>query len=297
MPSLSLFNRLILALVTRLWRFRQFKGRLFIVDHLLPFVDVMASRYGPWLRVRRDDFTNRAAIFGVYGDEIARQIGTLREDAVFLDIGANTGVFSLLAATRTTRGTVFAFEPNQQLFQDLCFNIGVNGATGIIPLNIALSDRTGTFGLAYNEGHTGAAALQDLNDRWPAGKMDHESIVIAIAPKELGALLHAAEDGDVCIKLDVEGHELNVLQGLKEAGILDRAAWVIVEIDPAYLERFGASAAKIYALMKSVGLEPAKGIGHAAHYDEVFARPPGMSVRLPEPGADETPQLHRMKSL
>lgn len=295
MPSLSLLNRIVLALVTRLWRFKRFKGRLFIVNHLLPFVDVMASGYGPLLRVRRGDYTNRAAIFGTYGREIAEKIGTLREDAVFLDIGANTGVFSLLAATRTTRGTVFAFEPNPELFHDLCFNIAVNGAAGVIPLNIALSDRTGTFGLGHNEGHTGSAALQDLDGGQPAGKLDHESVVVAIAPKELGALLHAAENGCVCIKIDVEGHELNVLRGLAEAGLLVQAAWIIVEIDPAHLERFGADAAKIYALMKSAGFEPAKGLGHAAHYDEVFSRASAAGAGPREPDAYAVAPVPRMR--
>lgn len=270
MTTLSLLDSVIVAAVKRLWRFPRFKGRLFIVDHLLPVAKVMASRYGPALRVHRHDFTNRAAIFGLYGDEIAQKIRTLRPNDVFIDVGANTGVFSLLASSTMGRGTVFAFEPNPRLFRDLCFNVEVNGSAGIIPFNIALSDRTGTFGLVHNAGHTGGAALRVLQNEQPDAGTTDESIVLAVAPKEIGAMLQAAESRRVCMKIDVEGHELNVLRGLKGAGLLARAAWVIVEIDPNFLRRFGASPDAIYDLMRSENLRPTKGPGSAEHYDEIF---------------------------
>lgn len=270
MASLSLLDSLIVTAVKRLWRFPRFKGRLFIVDHLLPVANVMASRYGPAIRVHRHDFTNRAAIFGLYGDEIAQWVRTLRPGDVFIDVGANTGVFSLLASTTMGRGTVFAFEPNPRLFRDLCFNVEVNGCAGIFPFNIALSDRTGTFGLVHNAGHTGGAALHDLKGVSPEARRPDESIVLAVAPKEIGAMLQAAEGRRVCVKVDVEGHELNVLRGLAEAGLLARAAWVVVEIDPSYLGRFGAGADEIYDLMRSANLRPTKGLGTAEHYDEIF---------------------------
>lgn len=270
MASLSLLDSLIVNAVRRLWRFRRFKGRLFIVDHLLPVAKVMASRYGPAIRVHRYDFTNRAAIFGLYGDEIAHQIRTLRPNDVFIDVGANTGVFSLLASSTMGHGTVFAFEPNSRLFRDLCFNVDVNGSAGVIPFNIALSDRTGTFGLVHNAGHSGGAALRDLHDGPPGAETAGESIVLAVAPKEIGAMLQATENRRVCMKIDVEGHELNVLRGLRDAGLLARAAWVIVEIDPSFLGRFGASVDDIYDLMRSESLRPTKGLGFAEHYDEIF---------------------------
>ncbi len=273
MASLSLLDSLIVTAVRRLWRFPRFKGRLFIVDHLLPVANVMASRYGPAIRVHRHDFTNRAAIFGLYGDEIAKWVRTLRPGDVFVDIGANTGVFSLLASAtmgQGGRGTVFAFEPNPRLFRDLCFNIEVNGCTGIFPFNVAVSDRTATFGLVHNAGHTGGVALHDLDGDSPEPRGAEESIVLAVAPREIGAMLQAAEGRRVCMKIDVEGHELNVLRGLAEAGLLARADWVIVEIDPSHLSRFGASADDIYDVMRSAKLRPTKGLGTAEHYDEIF---------------------------
>ena len=72
MGMLSPINRLIAAFVRRLWRFPRYsRGRRFIVDCLLPFVHAMPTRYGPTIRVRRCDFTNRAAVFGLYGDSVA----------------------------------------------------------------------------------------------------------------------------------------------------------------------------------------------------------------------------------
>lgn len=274
MHTLSPLNRLIVAFVQRLWRFRRFRGRQTIIDRVLPLVRAIPSRYGPTIRVRRRDFTNRAAIFGAYGDEIVGWLGRLRPDDLFLDIGANAGIFSLVASQRLPRGGVFSFEPNPDLYADLRFNIAVNGARRIIPLNVALSERTGTFTLVHNPNHTGGAALSchAQDGSLPPNAVEH--VVLAVAPKDLGAVLDEARERRVCMKLDVEGHELAVLRGLQEAGILSRAAWAIVEIDAAHLARFGASPAMLYRLMVDEGFAPAKGCDAADHYDELFVRQP-----------------------
>ena len=65
------------------------------------------------------DFTNTASLLGYYGDEIPDQIRKLASHDVFIDIGANTGVFSLVACDIVKDGFVFAFEPIpiwQQIF-------------------------------------------------------------------------------------------------------------------------------------------------------------------------------------
>lgn len=278
MIRLNPFNRLVSAVVSRLWRFHRLRGRAFLIDRILPFVEAIPSYYGPLLRVRQGDFTNRSAIFGSYGDEVAAWVRTLEPDDIFLDIGANTGLFSLIADTCISRGRIFAFEPNPSLFDDLRFNIAINGAARIVPFNIALSGKTGTSSLSYSPQHTGAASLAH-GDEGPTDPTESvEDIVITMAPADLNAVLEATTDRRVCIKIDVEGHELIVLNALRDAGLLARCAWAVVEIDKNHLKRFGATLDAIYELMASTGLRAQKGLGQSEHYDEVFVREPDVAA-------------------
>lgn len=272
MAKLSPVNRLIVVFVRRLWRFRQFLGRQSIILYLLPLVRAMPSRYGPTICVRRRDLTNRLALFGGYGDEIVDWLRRLQPEDLFLDIGANTGIFSLCANELVPRGRIFAFEPNPNLYDDLRRNIELNNARRVTPLNVGMSDRTATFALPNIPDHTGSAALQrpDNDNEGPVAPSGH--IVLAVAPKELDIVLEEARSRRVCVKIDVEGHELNVLRGLRDAGLLRKTAWAIVEIDSSYLKRFDASVMDLYRLMETEGFKPSKGCAFAEHYDEIFAR-------------------------
>ena len=83
-------------------------------------------------------------------------------------------------------------------------------------------------------------------------------------------LLDLTRDKRIGLKIDVEGHEFNVLQGLQKAGLLSRASWAIVEIDESHLERHEASVSDIYEMMSDIDFVPAKGPNTSAHYDEIF---------------------------
>ena len=67
---------------------------------------------------------------------------TLGEGDVFVDIGANSGYFSVLAALRVgARGRVFAFEPNPAVRQQLERHIGLNAIADRVTISeLALSD-------------------------------------------------------------------------------------------------------------------------------------------------------------
>ena len=66
----------------------------------------------------------------------------IKEDFVFYDIGANTGAYSLVAASiMNKKGKVISFEPVPSTFIELCQNIAINKfSNSIIPINIALNE-------------------------------------------------------------------------------------------------------------------------------------------------------------
>ncbi len=130
-------------------------------------------------------------------------------EAVFYDIGSNWGYFSLFLAARAGfRGKVHAFEPSAESFGDL---LDLVRQTGLAPQitchNVGLSDRTGAAALAApDDVHGGCATVTETGSGAP------------ISLKRLDDL--GLEPPEV-IKMDVEDHELQVLEGGR--GTLARA--------------------------------------------------------------------------
>ena len=76
--------------------------------------------------------------------ETVRWIETdFEEGQVFYDVGANVGAYSLIAS-RFHQGSVrvYAFEPSSPNYAQLCKNININNSQNIVPLPLALSDKT-----------------------------------------------------------------------------------------------------------------------------------------------------------
>ena len=121
-------------------------------------------------------------------------------DAVFYDIGANWGWYSVLLATRPGfSGQVHAFEPFPPTFQDLRAVVGQAGLDGVIHCHdVALADREGVADMAPSDGvQSGLARLGE------GGGMQ-------VRLTRLDAM--GLPDPDT-IKVDAEDHELEVLQG------------------------------------------------------------------------------------
>jgi FkbM family methyltransferase len=254
-------------LVAGLPRFRG-KGRL--LSALLPFAASVRSYYGVELVVQRGDLTNLYSIGGFYGDLIARELAALPDPAgVFIDVGANAGVFSLLAARRLPEGRVFAFEPNPAVYVHLLRNIALNRARNIVPISLALGDRSALATLSYDPAHSGASRITETSADGPHAS----SPVIPVTPLDaLGFVLDACRGRHVSVKVDVEGYELRVLRMLLRSAVSPAIRTAIVEIDAANLARFADTPGELYAEMGTAGFSPTFGPGAAAHYDEIFRR-------------------------
>jgi len=139
-----------------------------------------------------------------------------RPGEVFYDIGACVGAYSLVAY-RFLGGAirVYAFEPGFVTFPQLCQNIRLNLAQdAIVPVPVALSDRTGLFDFCYQNLSTGGAlhALETpVNQdgrpfapifRLPALSYRLDEFVSAFGlPKPNH------------VKIDVDGGEMRILHG------------------------------------------------------------------------------------
>lgn len=139
-----------------------------------------------------------------------------------VDVGANVGYLTSLAAVRTgPGGRVMAFEPHPVVFELLSGNIARwNGAdvAEVKAYQLALSDHAGTAEL--NAGHAFHANM-GLSSLEAAADATAEDVLVPVEVKRLDEVI-----GDVRIgvmKIDVEGHEPGVLRGsrrLLESGLI-----------------------------------------------------------------------------
>jgi FkbM family methyltransferase len=135
-----------------------------------------------------------------------------RKSLVILDIGSNTGVYSLAAKAINPEARVFAFEPVDRVFDKLVYNIQVNNFD-IRPLKYALSNYDGTAKIYdTNSEHTYSVTVN--KNLFPENKNMVEG---KIRTKKLSTFIkeHMLDSIDL-IKIDTETHEPEVIEGMEE---------------------------------------------------------------------------------
>lgn len=229
----------------------------------------VTSRYGVQMAARGRDWTNFLSISGIARadyDDVFAVVRTIRPGMAFFDIGANAGLFSMVAGQRLgADGRIVAFEPSLPIFRDLVGNAVANRLTGFFPFNAAIGRETGTVRFSAGaEGHSGGAHLDEQGGGVTVAQIDFVSLWPLI-----GEIIGQRP---VMIKIDVEGAEdivLGAIAPLLESGQVETC---IVEIDATHLRRFGATPADVYARMAAAGLAPQVGLGARDHYNEIFVR-------------------------
>lgn len=161
----------------------------------------------------------------------------LNPGATFLDIGANIGVYAVSLAGRFP--SVFAFEPHPITSQILGLNVALNGLGNVSMQPYALSDQDGVADLIdMSHDNVGASTLEPARACGGTHRVElrHAGAAVRALTKSRVAL----------IKLDVEGHELKVLSGLKEL-LKEQRPVVAFEANDAAL------AQSVPALLREVG--------------------------------------------
>jgi len=136
---------------------------------------------------------------------------------VFYDIGANIGIFTIVAAKGTgEKGKVFAFEPHSANFTRLLDNIILNGLQGIVvPCNFALNDANGFFPFNYFSSDTGSSNSQLSSVRsFSGGEYKPELSELKCAASVDGLIALGNSLSPHHIKIDVDGNELAILRGM-----------------------------------------------------------------------------------
>ncbi|MCF3642346.1 FkbM family methyltransferase [Rhizobium sp. TRM95111] len=142
-------------------------------------------------------------------EEFALMDRRLKPGNVFLDIGANAGIYSFHAhRCMQGRGRILAIEPDPEMGRRIAFNLRTNTLADIELVPVALSDRDGTAEFYVNPNQRGTNTLL-------AGKSDPKSgerITVSVPVRTLLSLLQERRIERIdMLKIDVEGHEHAVL--------------------------------------------------------------------------------------
>lgn len=169
-----------------------------------------------------------ARALGVYESEkhIAVQ-KFLPEGGTFLDVGANKGDFSLLAASLVGPcGKVVAFEPVPENSRWICSSIKINGYTNVVVHQIALADYNGQSQL-YLGKKSGWHTLKP-------GRRGQTEASATVMVRRLDDFLEDMEiDGKVhVLKVDVEGAELDMLKGSRRTLEKNKGIVVLLDVHP-----------------------------------------------------------------
>ena len=202
----------------------------------LPEVALARLPWGLDLEVHPKDAIGYSILAtGMFDPAVSETLHRLtdRGDLVF-DIGANVGYLTSLAATRVgPAGTVVAYEPHPRVFDRLRANAArwaTSASIGKVQLRqAAVSHRSGTARLAFGphfERNMGLAALHP--DGEPSARMD----LIAVAVERLDDIVGDSVIG--VLKIDVEGHEPEVLRGAERLLATGRIRDIVFEDHDPY---------------------------------------------------------------
>ena len=167
-----------------------------------------------------------------------------KRDMNIVDVGANIGVYTLHALAAGCN--VYSYEPTPKVYKILKDNIGINGfePTGRAhTYNVAVSDVDGEveFNIFDTSGHNSMFSEGESYD------------VIHVKTVCLDNHLSDLKRVHI-VKIDVEGAEALVLQGMKNIIAMNPDIKIIMEFAPSNLKRAGTEPEGLISMIRAMGL-------------------------------------------
>lgn len=163
------------------------------------------TRHGYMLFNRKDIYIGRSLdLYGEYSEAEYYALNHMLGEGQFaIEVGANIGALTVPMARRVgPNGRVLAFEPQRVLHQILCANLALNTLTNVSAVQAAVGARAGSIGVPNVDyrrfGNFGGVSL--------AQQAGVETVAVRMLDE------FAIRRCDL-LKIDVEGMELEVLQG------------------------------------------------------------------------------------
>lgn len=176
-------------------------------------------------------------------EELRFAIDRARAGGTILDVGANVGLYTVACAHAAgDRGRLIALEPGPRTFQKLTQTCALLELTNVTLLQMAAGRASGrTRFVSCGSGRDVHQHLADARPHDPEDDLQVES-------RRLDEVCGAGADAVTLMKIDVEGHELAVLEGAERI-LANGSVQVIVEFSSAALAAAGASSERLWQFM------------------------------------------------
>jgi len=172
-------------------------------------------------------------------EDMAFLLHFLRKEDVFVDVGANMGSYTVLAAGVCGANTI-SLEPLPATFERLLENIRLNHLQELVnPLNAAAGESSSELLFTTAEDTTNHIATET----------DRETISVPVVP--LDSIL---EQYPSLIKIDVEGYETAVLRGARQTLQHPNLKALIIELNGSG-ERYGFDESSIHRKLINLGFQ------------------------------------------
>jgi FkbM family methyltransferase len=169
----------------------------------------------------------------------------LRSGGDFIDIGANLGWYTLLAGHALSgRGHVHSFEPEPSNLVRLKANVALNRLGNVTVNDWALSDRSGSATLHLNHVNRGDNSLFAMECR-PSSA--------TVKVNRLDDYRDVGCKRPLIIKLDVQGSEIDVLNGARRLlQTYPREVVLLCEVSPLTLGAAGRTVSELTTLLEEL---------------------------------------------
>lgn len=175
-------------------------------------------------------------------EEMGFVLHCLRDEDTFVDVGANVGSYSVLAAG-AVGARVVAVEPIPSTFNALETNIGINGIQDRVQAHCAgLSDQQSEIRFT--------STLDTVNHVLAEGETGPSISVPVLSMDEL-----LGDTEPSLIKIDVEGHEKSVLMGARRSLSRPSLLAVLMEVNGSGA-RYGVHDDELLSIMAKFGFSP-----------------------------------------
>lgn len=170
----------------------------------------------------------------------------LKKGDVVLDVGANIGIYSLIAGKKIgAKGKVYGFEPADIAFEKFQYHIDLNGLKNIVPIKSGVSNYTGKseFNICEDD------AFNSLGDK-PLKEIISKKTIDIVSIDDF--VLHNNINKVDIIKVDTEGAEFLVFEGAKKTLQKDKPS-LFFEYNPEAIEGFDNDSINLINLLRAFG--------------------------------------------
>jgi FkbM family methyltransferase len=288
--AVSLYRSIVPRLVReQIWQVRAKPFRQYLEDLLVrwrvavgsPVVRVNVSHASLYVDLRDNGVGRTIHANGAYEPAETQFLSLiLREGMVVVDIGANIGYFTTLAAKCVGRGgKVIAVEPDPYNFRLLLRNIRNNRLNNVLPFELAL-------GSSPHEARLFRSA-ENYGDHRLYGEDERQRDSVYVPVDTLDNLLAQQGIGKVdVIKMDVQGYEHLIMEGMTRTLQAVERCTILTEFWPYGIEQAGGSADEFFELLITSGFRAsvlsADGSAKEADLAGVLKLIPPLNAKCPD---------------